>query len=261
MKLEHNAAQSFLNALTYEVLTPETFIDFDRIKEKVNGFEEEINALNNLFSTTSKLNEEQLMSLLLKYPEIISFLRDIFSVDNTINENFLIELLLSKNFGILFNDISDVKTLYIGSLLGLEVNKRKNKRGKIFHENVLRKIDTILSTMNSGRTSYYCKKEARIELSNDSKVLDALIYENNIPVIGVEINFYTTSGSKVTEIFHRLYPDLQQSLAEKGIKLLVVTDGKGWLRMRNTLIRAFHRLEYLCNLNQLEDTLKKTLCS
>jgi|ERR1700675_826362 len=63
--------------------------------------------------------------------------------------------------------------------------------------------------------------------------------------IGLEVNFYTTSGSKPSEI-KRAYQSVNRELSMVGVELVWITDGAGYLKMKRGLREAFeaHRNTY-----------------
>jgi len=88
----------------------------------------------------------------------------------------------------------------------------------------------------------------RIALGDDEKTLDYMLYNQGRPLTAVEVNFYSTSGSKPSEVLTRAYPDLQESLRAIKLPLVVITDGKGWRRMQKVIHTAYERLDYVFNL-------------
>ncbi|MCX8104213.1 MAG: type II restriction endonuclease, partial [Candidatus Bipolaricaulota bacterium] len=131
---------------------------------------------------------------------------------------------------------------------------------RVFESKVLSKIEEILNHFSqSENLELAFKKHHTISKNGKNKELDGAIFYLNKLIIGIEINFYTTSGSKVTELFERAYPDLQNTLVSMGANLLIVTDGKGWRIMRKTIRNAFYRLENICNYYQLEEKLTSLL--
>jgi hypothetical protein len=84
------------------------------------------------------------------------------------------------------------------------------------------------------------------------KTVDYLVLREGTPLLAVEANFFSSSGSKPSEVLERAYPELQRDLASVSVELAVVTDGAGWLAMPRVLERAFQKLAHLMNMRQAE---------
>ena len=116
--------------------------------------------------------------------------------------------------------------------------------GETFHRWILELLTSTCALV--GRD---CTVEPEVSIpykdsKNAKKVDFALLVKGKIK-IGVEVNFYTTSGSKPSEI-KRAYQNVNRELAMVGVELLWITDGAGYLKMRSSLREAFeaHRNTY-----------------
>ncbi|GAH63071.1 unnamed protein product, partial [marine sediment metagenome] len=91
-----------------------------------------------------------------------------------------------------------------------------------------------------------------------SKKVDFVIEVDGKNEFGVEVNFYTVSGSKPTEI-KRSYGNIRQGLLSVGTDLIWITDGKGYKEMRKSLRDAYVILPNIYNLNQAKEYLAEDL--
>jgi type II restriction enzyme len=89
-----------------------------------------------------------------------------------------------------------------------------------------------------------------VDLTKERKKIDYVILQNNKQKIAIEVNFYSTSGSKPSEVLGRAYPEVQENLKKKGIGFIVITDGIGWERMKPVISTACEKLDYLMNIKQ-----------
>ena len=68
----------------------------------------------------------------------------------------------------------------------------------------------------------------------------------------IETNFYTSGGSKLNETA-RSYKLLAQEVKKiSGVEFVWITDGAGWQSARRNLEETFNELEYLFNIENLE---------
>lgn len=138
----------------------------------------------------------------------------------------------------------DIESAFLGVQVGLESNRRKSVGGETFNHWVRQLLESTCGLL--GRDCGV-QHEVRIPYkdSPNGKTVDfALLYQGKVR-IGVEVNFYTTSGSKPSEI-KRAYQNVNRELAVGGVELVWITDGAGYLKMKRSLKEAFeaHRNTY-----------------
>lgn len=140
-----------------------------------------------------------------------------------------------------FEKISDY---FFGIQVGLETHKRKNVGGDAFHIYVEEELKKILSKLNSKGhklklvSEYLIKYATPGDKTSQSKTVDFAIFDNDKLKVGIEVNFYTNTGSKPTEI-KRSYGEVNRQLSKQGISLVWVTDGFGYTKMKKSLKDAF----------------------
>jgi len=130
-----------------------------------------------------------------------------------------------------------IPSALVGVQVGLACNLRKNLGGSAFGA----LVETLLKTIveNLGLTPEALQSEQRIPLGRSGqKRVDFTLDLGAGHVVAFEANFYTVSGSKPTEI-KRAYADLNRNLGRKGITLVWITDGIGYLKMKRSLRDAF----------------------
>lgn len=73
----------------------------------------------------------------------------------------------------------------------------------------------------------------------------------------IEVNFYTSGGSKLNETA-RSYKNITTEMKDvKGAKFIWITDGKGWQDAKKNLEETFDVLDNLYNLNDLKNGILK----
>ena len=138
----------------------------------------------------------------------------------------------------------DLQGAFLGVQVGLESNRRKSVGGEVFGQWVRELLESTCGLLGP---DYELQPELRIlyKDSTTGKKVDFGILHRGQVRIGVEVNFYTTSGSKPSEI-KRAYENVNRELAKVGVELIWITDGAGYLKMRRSLKEAFasHRNTY-----------------
>lgn len=95
-------------------------------------------------------------------------------------------------------------------------------------------------------------------LGKDSKRFDFVISCPSKKYL-VEVNYYGTQGSKVTEI-PRSYMDVAKKInSVEGFEFVWITDGIGWKKAKEQLNEAYDEIPNVYNLNTLQDFINKIL--
>lgn len=172
------------------------------------------------------------------------------------------EQVQAENFATLLSELgfrrllerNDLADLLLGVQVGLETHRRKNSGGEEFRvlvRGTLRRICTPL-----GLT---VQEEQVLHYGNDlSKKVDFALSHNGRQRIGIEVNFYTVSGSKPTEI-KRSYGGILRAMEDQDRELVWITDGKGYRAMSRSLRDAVVTFPNVYNLHQLEQNFAQDL--
>ena len=148
-------------------------------------------------------------------------------------------------------EVRSVEDIVKGVLIGLEPNARKNRRGSKLESVLDSLIASIIEKINKKyKTGLAFEPQMYIDLANERKKIDYVILQNGKPKIAIEVNFYSTSGSKPSEVLGRAYPEVQTNLKKKKVGFIVITDGIGWESMRPVISTAYEKLDYLMNIKQ-----------
>ncbi len=83
-----------------------------------------------------------------------------------------------------------------------------------------------------------------VELKSERKKIDYVITAGGKALVGIEVNLYSVSGSKPSEVLGRAYPEVQASLRAAGVGFIVITDGVGWESMRPVITTAQKKIDH-----------------
>jgi len=148
-------------------------------------------------------------------------------------------------------EVKNIEDVVKGVLVGLEPNARKNRRGSKLEAVTNKLLFSIIEKINKEKgLNLSFESQIYIDLANERKKIDYVILQDGKQEIAVEVNFYSTSGSKPSEVLGRAYPEVQKNLKEKGLGFIVITDGIGWKSMRPVIATAYEKLYYLMNIKQ-----------
>lgn len=258
--------KEFFETLTPGVIPRNQFVDWEKIRDKCKEYEEAVEYFAGLQNRSlaqivrdfrdTLLSADNPLQLLKAAFELLGHTGDIYvsDKDNLTLKIAAQEIEAGKNkeetaeycaklitdLGIKnVTDLNDIESAFLGIQVGLESNRRKNVGGVAFHE-WARKI--LESTCGLLGQRYALKSEVRIPYhgGGNSKSVDfAILYDGKVR-IGIEVNFYTTTGSKPTEI-KRAYENVNRELSNVGVELVWITDGAGYLKMRKSLAEAFEK--------------------
>jgi len=270
-------ALQFFQTLTPEILSPSDYVNWEVINRKVKVLRREIALLQSLDKSNPV---EDLTDLLHKNPKLLKVLQiliahtpqKIFFDDKDKYIDFkedekvvagdikrakaIAEIFVAMGLVEFLKEVRSVEDIVKGVLIGLEPNARKNRRGSKL-ESVLDSLiaSTIEKINKKYKTGLAFEPQMYVDLANERKKIDYVILQNGKPKIAIEVNFYSTSGSKPSEVLGRAYPEVQTNLKKKGLGFIVITDGIGWESMRPVIYTAYKKLDYLMNIKQARDNM------
>ena len=153
--------------------------------------------------------------------------------------------------------VNDLVDYVFGIETGLDSNARKNRGGHVMEELVADIFDAY--NVNYRREVYSDEwKEISHVLGKDKKRFDFVIDTDKKTYL-IEVNFYSSSGSKLNEVA-RSYSDLAPKInSVKGFEFVWITDGIGWNKARNKLQEAYNLIPSVFNLTNIKTDFLDTL--
>jgi len=268
----NNKASLFFQTITPEILNPADYTNWDGIKAKVKAIRREIALLQSLDKDnpvddlTDLLHNNsrvlKVLQLLIAHtPEriffdekdkYIDFKSDLENVANdTERAKAIAEIFVEMGLVEFLKEVRSVEDVVKGILLGLEPNTRKNRRGAKLEAAINNIISSTIENINKEKgLNLSFEPQMYVDLANERKKIDYVILQDGKQKIAIEVNFYSTSGSKPSEVLGRAYPEVQENLKKKGLGFIVITDGIGWESMKPVISTAYEKLDYLMNIKQ-----------
>jgi len=278
----------FIENTRNSIKTWNYFINWEKVETGLENVKVELNILNSLIGSNNL--EKDFINLIQKYPGIIKvfpilaairdkkleILRDYkklslnydvfnFETDKVIDEaeakNYLKFIKKSGLIRLFKNKkIKNFVDYVFGVEVGLDSNGRKNRGGALMEDIVATFIMNF--TKKNPHVQYINQASASkikdvwgidVKVNKSSRRYDFAIFNSkNKKLFLVETNFYNGGGSKLKSVcgeFKTLFDDLKN----QGINLIWITDGIGWKTTERPLEEAFNKLDYLFNLEMLED--------
>ena len=253
------------------------YVDFEKVVTNANSIKVPLNIMNSLIGSNNIRSE--FVELATNYPEIIRCIPTLIAVRS--NEIFIFDQgkdfkfqFKKLNFSIeeyadfmenigLFDLISNrlVNNLYdyvLGIETGLDSNARKNRGGHQME-------DLVESYIKASGLEYYKEMYASdiqrrwgVDLSpishdgNTEKRFDFVIY-NQGTVYAIEVNFYSSSGSKLNETARSYKMIAEESKYIDNFKFVWFTDGWGWKSARSNLHETFDALDLIFCIKELDE--------
>jgi len=267
----------FLQTLLPSNRTYDYFVDWEKVKNKLEQLKYQIAILNYLTQVKRESRAEELKQIIIKYPEVlevipyllavrekdleileivnnqVTFKKVIFDKEKIDNERIEEVLDFCDKTGLFeaFDNIKDLFTYLFGVEVGIDSNARKNRSGKIFQKMVALTLNKQIKQLN---LDLKIIEEDSSIITRGNKKADFVIYHKGRQKIVIEVNFYGIGGSKPIETAGS-YLDLNKRLKEKGLIFIWVTDGPAWKGMKQTLKQPFYEMDYLINYNILNQKL------
>lgn len=257
------------------------FVDWDKIKVNAEKYKYELNLLNALIGSESF--KEDLSNLLKTYPEVVrSFpiliaMRDLTlpiiedfsqeeiniseysfnvkrgsSLSATQIENYL-SFVEKTGLKTLFYLIKDFYDYIVGVEVGMDTNARKNRGGKAM-ELLVEPLIKALSKKHG--LKYYSQKKFEFIKKNHginipeglkSRTCDFILIKGTT-FLAIEVNYYSSSGSKPEEIVDSYINRFREINEAKG-SFIWITDGNVWKTSVNQIDKGFRNLPYLLNIH------------
>lgn len=147
--------------------------------------------------------------------------------------------------------VKDLVDYVFGIETGLDTNARKNRSGHVMEN----KVAGILKKSHvKYRQEVYSTEWPQLQkaLGDDEKRFDFVI-ETSGKVFLIEVNFYSSGGSKLNEVA-RSYSELAPKInAVEGFEFVWITDGIGWKSAKNKLQEAYSIIPQIYNLTTIKD--------
>ncbi|MDR1738527.1 MAG: type II restriction endonuclease [Candidatus Symbiothrix sp.] len=140
----------------------------------------------------------------------------------------------------------------------LDTNARKNRGGDVMSKIVSNYFDKQKIKYEKEVTTQDLEKRFHLDLSpitnsgQASKRFDFVV-ENKGVIYGIEVNFYSSGGSKLNETARSYKEIALASRNIKNFKFAWITDGAGWKTAKKNLKETFDVLPELFNIRDLND--------
>ena len=264
--------------------TYDFFVNWTKVTKNRDAFKYELALLKSLKNSSNPSTDFR--TLLSKYPEVIKVIpillacRDgILKVLNSIETGLQHKsfdfskrnygakeiddiIHFTQNTGLL--DIlckMDSATDYLlGVEVGLDTNARKNRSG-LFLEKMVTETLEELSARNLSLVFIEQKSFGYVENTYNVKIPSSLrdrkfdyAVINGRRATNIEVNFYSGSGSKPSEIVSS-YTDRNNVLKSTGWKFIWLTDGMGWKKMQRPFHVGVENIDYVFNAKLLREGL------
>jgi len=277
--------KEFENTLMPGIIERKEFIDWKSINKKIVSHKIELEFFEDLL-TTKRDKLTQLRDSLLSADDPSKMIKLCFELLAHTQPNFItkqdkIDILRlseeikkgnqkeAQNFVNILKDLGfeeiltteNIKNYFLGVLIGLETHKRKNLGGTSYINEMRPILEKIVLNLNNKGNKLELKEEKQIVYGNtskQSKTVDFAILQNDKPKIGIEVNFYTNTGSKPTEI-KRSYGQVNHQLSDKKIELVWITDGFGYTLMKKSIGDAFEIHPNIYNTSMVKKLLEKDI--
>lgn len=266
--------EKFMSQLQETNQTLDFFCDFDKISQNVANIKLSLCILNSLIGSTDMRKSVEtiwnrdrtafnVMDILIavrsegkkkvldnlgRCVELDSLFTSVDGVMEFLDTTGLTEIFQSKK-------INDLVDYVFGIETGLDTNARKNRSGHIMENMIARIFD---KNGIKYRREVYSHEWAAITnvLGDDEKRFDFVI-ENPTKTYLIEVNFYSSGGSKPNEVA-RSYSDISPKInSVPGFEFVWITDGIGWRSAKNKLQEAYSIIPSIYNLTDINDFINR----
>lgn len=266
--------EDFLNQLAPTNFRLKDYVDFEKCLNNVKKIEIRLNQLNYLIGKTDldtaieelynespkcfsalliliavrKEQKKYAINENLDFVLVSDYLNSLEGIKNFIHKSGLDTLFINKN-------IKNLVDYVFGVEVGLDTNSRKNRSGIItedFIADVFEKSDIPFLRQYSSTLEPNVQKA----IGKDKKDFDFMI-KTKVKTYLIEVNFYSTQGSKLNETA-RSYKDLGPIVnGVQGYEFVWITDGIGWFTSLPMFTAAYEAIPTVYNFTTLQSFLDK----
>lgn len=260
------------------------FIDWTRIEDQIENYEDQINAIAELEGVSEQAFIEGLTEALIDandtrkwidfYFEILGErgnkysaldgLWKFYDVQRAIDHGDrneareLAKELQKIGLQYVVEQSADVRDHFRGMLVGMETHSRKNRQGTCFEDIVGGHIEEIVDQLQQEGYEAHVEAEYTTEYNDESgqkKTVDFAIFENGELRVVFEANCYKGGGSKPSEI-RRSYNHVARRMRTDEVEFVWITDGQGWGKsLTNVLRESYNDITDVYNLHQVQEDL------
>jgi len=254
------------------------WVNFEKVLKNADSVKVELNILNSLIG--SRNIEKEFIEIIRKYPECLKCIPLLLAIRSSeiehiegiykftersaqsefFNEQSKYIEFMDKTglFAIMQN--RTVKNLYdyvVGIEVGLDTNARKNRGGALMARIVSDYFDDNGIAYEKELTTVKIEKNFGIDLSpitNSGKSIkrfDFVVHNGGV-VYGIEVNFYSSQGSKLNETARSYKEIAVRSRSIPNFEFVWITDGVGWKGAKNNLQETFDNFENIYNISDLQ---------
>lgn len=173
--------------------------------------------------------------------------------------DLIIEFLNGVGFLDLFRNknIKNIVDYTLGVEVGLDSNGRKNRTGDSM-EDISELLIKDICKRNGWEyitqatvAKIYEKWKITVPTDKSKRIYDFVI-NNGGKLLLSEVNYYNGGGSKLKTVANE-FTKLNKYITDGGFTFCWITDGLGWQTAKQPLRDAFDSIEYIINLNMIEN--------
>ena len=276
--------KKFIGSMRDNIASWDYYVDFKKVYKNVESIKVELNILNSLVG--SKNIKEDFYSLYKKYPEILTAIPILlakresqikindeqnheliynFKKRNLPIENYAELMEKSGLFDLISNHIIHNLVDYVtGVEVGMDTNARKNRTGELM-ENL---IDKFLSALGFIKNVSYFRQMTTKEIEKRFHMNLSALTTNNLNVkkfdfvirtmrgniLAIEVNFYSSGGSKLNETARSYIKLGEEAKKIPNFDFVWITDGVGWQTAEPNLAEAIEKLDFVFNIEDLSNS-------
>ena len=284
-KLGCNSSKEVFDYLVHTLKSTITrwdyFVNWQKVDKNIRKLEIHLNLLNYLIGKEEIESEAE--KLIQQHPEIISsipvlvasremhfqllkdyqngeFSYEDYKFDSSMPAKKAVEFMSKSGILVQLKNrrVKSLVDYVFGVEVGLDSNGRKNRGGKAMEDIIEFFVNRVCSKNGyeymTQATSSKISKAWGINLKVDKskRKLDFAIKTNENKIILIEANFYSGGGSKLKSTAGE-YQTLFNFLKEDGHTFIWITDGAGWHATKKPLEETFNKIDYILNLQMIED--------
>jgi DpnII restriction endonuclease len=242
--------EAFRSSVTPDLYDVHKYIDWRGIDDQIARFASAIEYLERIRphltcdALEKGLREEpklyELIVALLVIPRGAGFSdgRELPDPSTPIRKNFemIAQLLLDLGLSNVTNGTADIKSLLRVGLSAQDSLRRRYRVGATIEERISSIVLKAIERANLTTDWIFLRLPQKEWPETTRGKVDHVIAINGVPRIAIDSVFQTASGGRQLRDLSTRYPRLQQDVAENGLSLVLIADGRGLREARNEIL-------------------------
>jgi hypothetical protein len=238
-------ATTFKQSVAADLYTAEDLIDIAGITHNSEAYSNELAALGHLLDQ-GLLTQDELGKVLLTYPRLYQVLCAMLSVSTSVELadgrrlpspitpprdgqacNSVAGVLLELGLGVVLQDSRALRSLFLMVQIAMDAPRRRFRVDARIKSRIHNAVERAVTRVAETSKKLFSLGSKSLLPLNERRIAEYVVTVDGHPKFAIATTFQTHSGGRQTREMRALYPSMRETLAAKGISMILIADGQG----------------------------------